>query len=64
MDFVWADLEKVINEVLAERLVLKLGENGWDKYAELVGKAYGFDYINVGEIKGYNIKGKELVTKD
>jgi len=40
MDFVWADLEKLINEVLAERLVLKPGENGWDKYAELVGKAY------------------------
>ena len=40
MNFIWADLEKLINEVIRERLVLKPGENGWDKYAELVGKAY------------------------
>jgi len=40
MNFIWTDLEELINEVLAERLVLKPGENGWDKYAKLIGKAY------------------------
>ena len=53
MDFVWADLEKLINEVIRERLVLKPGENGWDKYAELV-----------GEVEGYDIENKELIIQD
>jgi hypothetical protein len=33
-------LEELVDEVLTEKLLLKPGPDGWDKYAELVGKAY------------------------
>jgi len=40
MSLTWEQLEEFIAEALSEKLALKPGEAGWDKYAELVGKAY------------------------